>query len=170
MRSICSTPTAARSSTASSSTSRSPTSPTAAIPTPRATWRLTDFFHARDAERSGRPWASCRTSSSATSGASTTRRSTSPCRASTPGAAIYYTIDGSEPYLQAARMPTGMPYTKPDSNHARTTCLRAIAVKQDWVPEPAWRRTRTSSSANVARATGPALRLPDKLGRTVRRL
>ena len=51
----------------------------------------------------------------------------------TPGAAIYYTLDGSEPYLPAGRIPTGIPYTKP-IRIAKTTCLRAIAIKQDWVP------------------------------------
>jgi hypothetical protein len=48
----------------------------------------------------------------------------------TPGAAIYYTTDGSEPYLQGGRVPTGTLYNRP-IRITRTTCLRAIAVRQD---------------------------------------
>ncbi|MEN6575486.1 MAG: lamin tail domain-containing protein, partial [Phycisphaerales bacterium] len=51
----------------------------------------------------------------------------------TPDATIYYTIDGSKPYQPGGRMPTGTEYTRP-IHVARTTCLRAIAVKPDWVP------------------------------------
>jgi hypothetical protein len=51
----------------------------------------------------------------------------------TPGAAIYYTTDGGEPYQQGGRIPTGTVYTQP-VRIAKTTCLRAVAVKQGWVP------------------------------------
>lgn len=45
----------------------------------------------------------------------------------TPGAEIYYTTDGSSPYLQSEHRPTGTLYTRP-IRITRTTCLRAIEV------------------------------------------
>ncbi len=52
---------------------------------------------------------------------------------STPDAIIYYTIDGSEPYVQTARSFTGTRYANP-VRIAKTTTVRAIAVKQGWTP------------------------------------
>jgi len=81
---------------------------------------------------------------------------------STPDAVIYYTLDGSEPYLAAARAPTGIPYTKP-VRITRTTCLRAIAVKPDWVPS----RMETQTYlflANVAAQTAQPSGFPTKWG------
>ncbi|MEN6575367.1 MAG: lamin tail domain-containing protein [Phycisphaerales bacterium] len=50
---------------------------------------------------------------------------------STEGASIYYTTDGGEPYVLGGRMPTGTLYTQP-LRVARTTCLRAKAIKSEW--------------------------------------
>ncbi len=71
----------------------------------------------------------------------------------TPGAEIYYTTDGSRPYLLSGRRPTGTLYTRP-IRITRTTCLRAIAVLQDWVPSPVQTQTYIFP-ANVAQQ--PAL-------------
>jgi hypothetical protein len=51
----------------------------------------------------------------------------------TPGAAIYYTTDGSEPYREGGRFPNGKVYAGP-LRTAQTTCLRARAVKPGWRP------------------------------------
>jgi hypothetical protein len=50
----------------------------------------------------------------------------------TPGATIYYTLDGSEPYENGGRSPTSRLYSGPILINT-TTCLRAVAVKQGWV-------------------------------------
>ncbi len=54
---------------------------------------------------------------------------------STEGAVIYYTTDGSEPYLLGGRMPTGRVYQTP-LHLTKTTCLRAKAIKPGWRPSP----------------------------------
>jgi len=51
----------------------------------------------------------------------------------TPGALIYYTLDGSAPYDMERDVPKGMLYTGPILVSG-TTCLRAVAVKQGWMP------------------------------------
>lgn len=51
----------------------------------------------------------------------------------TPGATIYYTLDGSEPGSPSGRLPKGRLYTGP-IRIATTTCLRAQAVKDGWLP------------------------------------
>jgi hypothetical protein len=51
----------------------------------------------------------------------------------TPGATIYYTTDGSAPYQLGGRIPSGIAYTRPIPI-VKTTCLRAAALKQDWLP------------------------------------
>ncbi|MBN2594520.1 MAG: lamin tail domain-containing protein, partial [Sedimentisphaerales bacterium] len=52
----------------------------------------------------------------------------------TEGAIIYYTTDGSEPYLVTARgFSSGQVYTGPIPI-STTTCLRARAVKPGWLP------------------------------------
>lgn len=48
----------------------------------------------------------------------------------TPDAVIYYTTDSSEPLQPNSRMP-GTVYTRP-IRISRTTCLRAVAVRQGW--------------------------------------
>jgi hypothetical protein len=50
----------------------------------------------------------------------------------TPGATIYYTVDGSEPAALAGRLPAGSVYSGP-IRIAKTTCLRARAVKSGWL-------------------------------------
>jgi hypothetical protein len=54
-----------------------------------------------------------------------------------PGATIYYTKDGSEPYLTATSHPnTGAAvYTGP-LPISKTTCLRATAIRAGWKPSP----------------------------------
>jgi hypothetical protein len=49
----------------------------------------------------------------------------------TEGATIYYTTDGSEPYVLGGRLPTGKIYQEP-LRIAQTTCVRAKAIKADW--------------------------------------
>jgi len=49
----------------------------------------------------------------------------------TEGATIYYTTDGSEPYVLGGRMPTGKLYKEP-LRITQTTCLRAKAIKTGW--------------------------------------
>jgi hypothetical protein len=51
----------------------------------------------------------------------------------TPDAIIYYTTDGSEPYKEGGRFPTGKVYTVP-IRISQTTCLRARAIKPGWRP------------------------------------
>ena len=58
----------------------------------------------------------------------------------TPEALVYYTTDGSEPYQQGGRAPTGTVYTQP-IRIAKTTCLRAVAVKQGWTSSDLQTRT-----------------------------
>jgi hypothetical protein len=74
---------------------------------------------------------------------------------STPEVIIYYTTDGSEPYQQGDRAPTGIVYSQP-IRISQTTCLRAIAVRPVWVSS----RIQTQTylfAANVAlQSTRPA--------------
>ncbi len=51
----------------------------------------------------------------------------------TPGATIYYTLDGSEPYSRTRQIPSGSVYTGPILLY-RTTCLRAQAIKPESLP------------------------------------
>jgi hypothetical protein len=55
----------------------------------------------------------------------------------TEGATIYYTTDGTPPYLtdSVRRGAAGTVYTGP-IRVSRTTCLRAIAIKTGWYPSP----------------------------------
>ena len=50
----------------------------------------------------------------------------------TPGATIYYTLDGSDPAQPAGRLPAGGVYSGP-IRIAKTTCLRARAAKSGWL-------------------------------------
>jgi hypothetical protein len=50
----------------------------------------------------------------------------------TPGATMYYTIDGTQPYVTGGRFPTGKVYFSPIPI-TRTTCLRAVAIKPGWM-------------------------------------
>ncbi|MGB2863005.1 MAG: lamin tail domain-containing protein [Sedimentisphaerales bacterium] len=58
----------------------------------------------------------------------------------TEDATIYYTLDGSEPYIFGGRLPSGTIYTEPISI-TKTTCLRATAIKTG--SEPSEIKTRT---------------------------
>jgi len=58
----------------------------------------------------------------------------------TEGASIYYTTDGSEPYVLGGRKPTGTLYEEP-LRVAKTTCLRAKAVKSQWMSSTIAART-----------------------------
>jgi hypothetical protein len=56
----------------------------------------------------------------------------------TPGAAVYYTTDGSTPFQIASGVRSGAVttlYTGP-VHITRTTCLRAAAIKDGWYPSP----------------------------------
>ena len=50
----------------------------------------------------------------------------------TPDAEIYYTTDGSMPFSEARQIPAGTLYTGPVLI-SESTCLRAVAIKSDWV-------------------------------------
>ena len=54
----------------------------------------------------------------------------------TPGATIYYTLDGSAPYSVSRQVPAGSVYAGP-IRITGTTCLRAQAVKPQWLPSNA---------------------------------
>ncbi|HSW00509.1 MAG TPA: lamin tail domain-containing protein [Sedimentisphaerales bacterium] len=60
--------------------------------------------------------------------------------ATTEGATIYYTTDGSEPYVLGGRLPTGKIYHEP-LRIAQTACVRAKAIKADWKNSPVATRT-----------------------------
>ena len=50
----------------------------------------------------------------------------------TPGVSVYYTLDGREPYDLVTLTPTGTLYTGP-IRIATTTCVRACAVRTNWI-------------------------------------
>ncbi len=54
----------------------------------------------------------------------------------TPGTIIYYTLDGTTPYSISRQVPSGSVYTGP-IRIEKTTCLRAQAVRPQWVPSNA---------------------------------
>jgi len=58
----------------------------------------------------------------------------------TPGATIYYTLDGGLPGQAQARMVSGTVYTGP-IQIAKTTCLRAVAIRKGWKPSTVSTRT-----------------------------
>jgi hypothetical protein len=51
----------------------------------------------------------------------------------TPQATIYYTTDGTAPYRFGGLVPSGFAYSQP-IRIAKTTCLRAAAIRQNWLP------------------------------------
>ncbi len=53
-------------------------------------------------------------------------------RCTTPGATIYYTLDGSEPAAPGGRFSLGSVYTGP-LRITKTTCLRARALRNGWL-------------------------------------
>jgi hypothetical protein len=59
-----------------------------------------------------------------------------------PGVTIYYTKDGSEPYLTATSRPnTGAAVYNGPVSLSKTTCLRATAIRAGWKPSPISTRT-----------------------------
>jgi len=58
----------------------------------------------------------------------------------TPDTAIYYTLNGDLPGQISGRNPSGTLYAGP-VNISRTTCLRAVAIRQGWKPSTV--RTQT---------------------------
>jgi hypothetical protein len=60
----------------------------------------------------------------------------------TPGAVIYYTTDGGEPYKEGGRVPLGHVYSQP-LRITQTACLRARAVK------PGWRHGRIATQTYI---------------------
>ena len=80
-------------------------------------------------------------SSSATSTVSTTSRSPSTLATDTPEATIYYTLDGETARPGAGTEPSPARSTRVPSRIDKTTCLRAVAIKEGWKPSAV--RTQT---------------------------
>jgi hypothetical protein len=76
-------------------------------------------------------------------------------RTATEGATIYYTTDGTEPYLTGGRFPTGRVYQSP-LRLTQTTCLRAKAIKTGW-------KSSTVATHTYLFAQTVALHSPDGL-------
>ncbi len=72
----------------------------------------------------------------------------------TPGATIYYTVDGSPPFDNQRRIPTGRPYTGPVAI-TTTTCLRAVATKTGWMPSQTVTHTYLFLDDVIRQATDP---------------
>jgi len=73
----------------------------------------------------------------------------------TPGASIFYTVDGSPPFNSERGLPTGRPYTGPVAI-TTITCLRAIATKTGWMPSPTVTHTYIFLDDVIRQATDPA--------------
>jgi len=71
----------------------------------------------------------------------------------TEDATIYYTLDGSEPYVFGGRLPSGTIYTEPISI-TKTTCLRVKAIKTGWKPSEI--KTRTYIFVNDVSRQSPS--------------
>jgi hypothetical protein len=74
---------------------------------------------------------------------------------STSDAAIYYTLDGREPYDLITRTPTGTLYAGPIPI-TTTTCVRACAVKANWFASPMAAHTYIFLEDVRNQATNPA--------------
>jgi hypothetical protein len=72
----------------------------------------------------------------------------------TPGAAIFYTLDGSQPYNASARGPAGLQYSGP-IHISKTTCLRACAFLPGWLPSNVDTQTYIFLSDVCRQATDP---------------
>jgi hypothetical protein len=75
----------------------------------------------------------------------------------TPGASIFYTVDGSSPFNYARGAMTGRPYTGPIPITA-TTSLRAIATKTGWLPTRVATHTYFFLNDIITQATNPQTR------------
>jgi len=73
----------------------------------------------------------------------------------TPGATIYYTVDGSPPFNIQRGLPAGRPYTGPIAV-TTTTCLRATATKTGWMPSQTATHTYLFLDDVICQATDPA--------------
>jgi len=69
----------------------------------------------------------------------------------TEDATIHYTIDGARPYESTGRFPTGLTYTGP-VRIARTTCLRARAIKPGWKPSAIVTHTYLMNASETIKA------------------
>jgi hypothetical protein len=72
----------------------------------------------------------------------------------TPGASIFYTVDGSSPFDSQRGVATGRPYTGPVPI-TTTTSLRAVAIKAGWTPTKADTHTYFFLSDVITQATNP---------------
>jgi hypothetical protein len=72
----------------------------------------------------------------------------------TPGAQIYYTLDGSSPFDIARSVPTGLPYAGPIPV-TTTTCLRAVAYRHFWLPTKIDAHTYIFLAHVISQATDP---------------
>ena len=73
----------------------------------------------------------------------------------TPGALVYYTVDGSEPYEEGGRLPTGTAYQGP-IRVTTTTCLRAKAIIPGWMPSQTVTHSYLLTGAVVHQSNRPA--------------
>ncbi|HNS21950.1 MAG TPA: CotH kinase family protein, partial [Sedimentisphaerales bacterium] len=75
----------------------------------------------------------------------------------TPGVTIYYTTDGSDPGQPSDRIGAvnGTVYTQPICI-AKTTCLRAVAVKTDWISSPTAAQTYLFLANVALQSTKPS--------------
>ncbi len=73
----------------------------------------------------------------------------------TPGASIFYTLDGSSPFDSQRRVTTGRLYTGPVAI-TTTTCLRALATKDGWMPSETMTHTYLFLDDVIRQATDPA--------------
>ena len=72
----------------------------------------------------------------------------------TSGALIYYCTDGSEPYVSGGRVSVGKAYTGP-IRIARTTSLRAVAVKPGWMSSNTDTQTYIFPAQVASQSTAP---------------
>lgn len=82
----------------------------------------------------------------------------------TPGAAIYYTTDGSEPYKNGGSAPNGKVYTGP-FQISKTSCVRVRTVKPEWKSSPIITKTYIFPDQVINQSTDPA-DFPAAWGRT----
>jgi hypothetical protein len=74
----------------------------------------------------------------------------------TPGATIFYTVDGSDPAPISGRISTGSVYSGP-IRIARTTCLRVRAARNGWLSSNAGTQTYIFLSDAIPRTQAEVL-------------
>jgi len=82
-----------------------------------------------------------------------------------PGATIYYTVDGSEPFSEERQIPAGQRYSGPILIF-ETTCIRACAVKSDWLRSRAQTQSYLFLNDVIAQSRFPSGFPLDWKGRT----